>query len=235
MAWLYRFCGVSIGLAVMAAPLSAADSEKTSSIIDREVAPVRNAVLEEQRRQAQLPWPTTVREELERMGRLDQVGREQIQWVNFAAVSGGESVLLRNAIGDVLEPVDAANTRRLKELLDENEGWFAVAEYGAEASSAAFHIVQHSGDSDLVRRVLPLIEPLARSGEVDPFDYAAMYDRLANREGRGQRYGTQFRCVDGKLESVPLEDPSRVEEWRVTLKLDQTFAESSAMHIGKRC
>ena len=91
-------------------------------------------------------------------------------------------------------------------------------------AGAAFHIVQHS-DVATMKRVLPAIEAMAAKGEADGGDFMAMYDRVARSEGRPQRYGTQFVCIDGRYESYTLEDPARVEEWRRAMKADQTYAD----------
>ena len=197
-------------------------------------APVVNAVREALAAEAALPPARTVREQLERMGTLDQAGRMHINEVPWAQLSPEESIEARKAVVAAIEPVDDANIAELLKLLPE-QGWFDPGEYGPKALDAAFHILQHSDETETKLRVLPHLRELALRGEIDGFDFAAMFDRLATSEGRPQRYGTQYRCVAGKQESYPLEDAASVERLRAELRLPQTFAESQRIQIGRPC
>ena len=145
-----------------------------------------------------------------------------------------EAVEARKAIAAALEPVDESNMAELRKLLPE-QGWFTISEYGPRAVDAAFHILQHSDDTEIKERVLPHLHELALRGEVDGVDFAAMFDRLATSAGRPQRYGTQFRCVARKLEPYPLEDEARVESLRAEFGLTPTFAEHQQMIRGRPC
>lgn len=197
------------------------------------VAPVVEAIAQERARQNGLPPATSVREQLERMGRLDQAGRMAIRHVDFRTLSVEDGRKVNAAIGDAIEPVDQANVEALLKILPE-DGWFTISEFGAEASEAAFHIVQHS-DLTLRREMLPRLEPLAMSGEISGTDFAALFDRVAIGEGRPQRYGTQYRCEQGKQASYPIESVERAEELRRALNFEQTLAEAWAMQIGRPC
>lgn len=219
-------------LLVIATPAIGAD-EPAEMDIASIVAPVTDAIAREKDRQSRLPPPASVREQLERMGRLDQVGRWAIAEIDFRQLSIEQGRRVNAAIGEAIEPVDQANVEALLKILPE-EGWFTISEVGPEASEAAFHIVQHS-DLALRKRVLPRLEPLARSGEIRGVDYAALFDRVATGEGRPQRYGTQFRCREGKLESYPIESIEEAEELRRSLNFEQTLAESLAMQVGRPC
>lgn len=168
------------------------------------------------------------------MGVLDQAGRAHIGEIDWAQLSPEERAQARKAMAAAIEPVDQANMAELRKLLPK-QGWFSRREYGDKATDAAFHILQHSDDIALKKRLLPHIQAAALAGEIDGTDFAAMFDRVATSDGRPQRYGTQFRCVDGKIEAYPLEDPAAVERLRVDLRLRQTFAESLQMHRGRPC
>ena len=52
-----------------------------------------------------------------------------------------------------------------------------------------------------------------------------MYDRLAIREGRPQRYGSQMTCRGGKFVVDTLEDPVHIDERREAMGFMQTLAE----------
>lgn len=219
-------------LVLIAAPALGTQGQ-TGINIAATVAPVVEAIAQEKARQSSLPPPASVREQLERVGRLDQVGRMAIRHIDFRALSVEDGRKVNDAIGDAIEPVDRANVEALLKILPE-EGWFTISEFGAEASEAAFHIVQHS-DLALRKTVLPRLEPLAMSGEIKGSDFASMYDRVATGEGRPQRYGTQYRCEQGKQISYPIESVERAEELRRALKFEQTLAEAWAMQIGRPC
>lgn len=223
--------GFAALFAIAAAPIGAEEPAKVN--IAAIVAPVTDAIAQEQARQSRLPAPTTIREQLERMGRLDQAGRRAIGAIDFGRLSVEEGRRVYNAIGEAIEPIDQANIEALRKIMPA-EGWFTISEFGPEASEAAFHIVQHS-DLALRKQVLPRLEPLALSGEIDGRDYASMFDRVATGEGRPQRYGTQFRCVGGKQESYPIESVEKAEELRRALNFPQTLADALAMQVGRPC
>jgi hypothetical protein len=197
-------------------------------------APVVNAIREALAAEAALPPARTVRERLERLGALDQAGRMHIDEVPWAQLSPEENIEARRAITAAMDPVDESNMAELRKLLPA-QGWFTNSEFGPRAVDAAFHILQHSDDTEIKERVLPHLHELALRGEVDGFDFAAMFDRLATSAGRPQRYGTQFRCVARKLEPHPLEDEARVESLRAEISLSPTFAEYQQAIRGRPC
>lgn len=219
-------------LLIIAAPTRGA-GQSAEVDIAAIVAPVTDAIAQERERQSRLPPASSTQEQLERMGRLDQVGRRAIGDIDFRRLSIADGRRVNAAIGEAIEPIDQANVEALLKILPE-DGWFTISEVGAEASEAAFHIVQHS-DLALRKQVLPRLERLAQSGEIDGIDYAFMFDRVAIGEGRPQRYGTQFRCVDGKQESYPIESIEKAEELRRSLNFPQSLAESLAMQVGRPC
>lgn len=181
------------------------------------IAPVIEAIAAETERQAALPPPASDRERLERMGRLDQAGRWHIGEVDVSALPPEQRGEAFEAIGRVMGRIDAENQAALMTMIPE-EGWFLRSRYGDEAATAAFRIVQH-GDEELWRRFLPVLQPLVESGEVAGESFAMMYDRLAISEGRPQRYGTQFVCVEDRWTLAPLENPDEVEALRAEMDI----------------
>jgi hypothetical protein len=110
--------------------------------------------------------------------------------------------------------VDADNTAWLKDLLKEI-GWPDAKRFGAETATAAFLIVQHSGDVPLMLAALPEIEKDVKSGAGDPQDFALLYDRLHLNLGMKQRFGSQISSTaDGRQVVLPLEDRANVEKIR---------------------
>jgi hypothetical protein len=105
-------------LALIAAP--AMSTEEPAEVnIAAIVAPVTDAIAQEKERQSRLPPPTSIREQLERMGRLDQVGRWAIADIDFRRLSieGGRRV--HDAIGEAVEPIDQADVEALLKIMPE--------------------------------------------------------------------------------------------------------------------
>lgn len=189
------------------------------------IAPVAEAIAAEEARQAALPPPADVRERLERMGRLDQVGRRAAVRVDLSVLPDSERAAAQNALG---APITAMDDRLLAELLPlvPESGWFTPDIYGERASSAAFLIIQHS-NVEQWRHFVPVLEPLALAGQIDGQDYGLMYDRLAISEGRLQRYGTQVTCTDGKfvIDWRNIEEPESADARRKAIGFSWTLAE----------
>lgn len=193
---------------LMVAVLAWQDSTPLVRDVESVISPVVDAIRAEQERQAALPPPRNDRERLERMGELDQAGRMSIGEVDVSALPPEQRAAAFSAISAIIDPIDRANQKSLLAMVPP-EGWFLRGQYGEQAATAAFHIVQH-GDEALWRRFLPVLEPLVATGEVEGEAYAKMYDRLAISEGRPQRYGTQFTCNESRWTLAPLEDEARV-------------------------
>lgn len=188
------------------------------------ISPVLIAIAQERARQAALPASASPREQLERMGRLDQAARSQLTQVRMDDLSEPERIAAREALWATIGELDAQLLSELLPLVPE-QGWFSVSAYGQEASRAAFFIIQHA-DADQWRRFVPLLEPLVQIGEVNGQEYGMMYDRLALHENRPQRYGTQLTCSGGvlKVDRALLEDPAKVDERRQAVGFSDTLA-----------
>ncbi|MBL8771661.1 MAG: hypothetical protein JNK30_09795 [Phenylobacterium sp.] len=198
----------------------------TALLLAAAIAPVIDAIAAERAAQARLPPPREDRERLERLGRLDQAPRMALKDVDLGRAPEAERELAFKAMGAAMQNVDRTVEAQVLAMVPP-EGWFSRSKYGEEASRAAFMIIQHSSVENW-RRFLPVIERFVAQGEASGADYALMYDRLATTEGRPQRYGSQLRCVDGKLAPFPLEDASRVEAWRREAGMPFTYAEQLA-------
>lgn len=127
--------------------------------------------------------------------------------------------------------VDGDNTAWLKTDIAAN-GWYRISAFGPEASRAAWLLVQHADrDPAFQTEVLAMLEPLAREGEIEPWHYAYLYDRVAVNTGGLQRYGSQGRCVArGVWGPQPLEDPERVEALRAAFEMGPLSEYAAHMH-----
>jgi hypothetical protein len=122
---------------------------------------------------------------------------------------------------------DRANTEWLKGVVAEH-GWPKVSEVGEQAAGQAWLLVQHA-DHDPVFQLeaLRLMEPLVAQREVSPRDFAYLTDRIVLKLTGRQRYGTQFRCVDGRYAPLPVEDEAAVDRLRAEAGME-TQAENTA-------
>jgi hypothetical protein len=116
--------------------------------------------------------------------------------------------------------VDCEDTAWLRGQL-EAIGWFDIPTYGAQADKDAWLLVQHADrDREFQRNTLAYLQGLP-PGQTDPRNLAYLWDRVANGEGRPQRYGTQGQCQpDGTWKPGDVEDFDRLDERRASLDLE---------------
>ncbi len=99
---------------------------------------------------------------------------------------------------------DSTNLQLVSRILSES-GYPRKSKVGDFATLTVWMIIQHS-DLGRIKQFLPQLEEAVRRGDLAPAYLAATKDRIDIREGRPQKYGTQFNC--------PLLDSLRVNEWR---------------------
>ena len=122
------------------------------------------------------------------------------------------------AFSPVITQVDTQNAALARGLL-EDPGFAALHATAPDAAERIVDLLHHGGSMQDRSRLLALIEPLALSGRFDGQAYALMYDRLAEAQGRPQRYGTQDACVAGRREIYSIEDPATVDERRAAFDM----------------
>jgi hypothetical protein len=192
----------------------------------------RTTVAAERERQASLPAPRSLAEDLQRRAELDRVARTAM--TPIVESSGGEKGWILAAMFDDLIQIDQANTHALKQALPA-DGWFRFSRDGRAVSEAARLILQHSPDLEFQKQVLRAIEPLAAAGEANADDYAKLYDRLATKESRPQRYATQVRCIDGRKSFGALE-AGDIDAARRRIGFSETRADTEArLNVGDPC
>jgi hypothetical protein len=108
---------------------------------------------------------------------------------------------------------DAKLTAQLKEIIA-NEGWPTIAMVGIDASNGAMRILIHTRDHVWQRSLLPQLESLADAGKIDGSSVATLIDKELVSEGKLQRYGTQFKLVDGEMAMFGVEDPATLDARR---------------------
>ena len=120
-----------------------------------------------------------------------------------------------------MEAVHLENAAALEEIIDARGSWPGLTETGADGAEAAWLVAMHAiSRPAFQRKCLTLLEEAAAAGEAEAYRPAYLFDRIALFEGRPQRYGTQSDWnEDGKMQVGPLEDESRVNEFRAAVGL----------------
>jgi Family of unknown function (DUF6624) len=152
--------------------------------------------------------PPALRAELATMDSTDQAARQSMT----AASVTDTGFMHRLARGD------SARTERLEAIVAP-WGWPAPSRAGETAAAGAFLVLQHSPSARFQRRMLPILDSLARVGEASGQDVALLTDRVLKGQGKPQRYGSQFDIKDGQLILWPITDSASVDARRAALGL----------------
>lgn len=131
-----------------------------------------------------------------------------------------EFELVKRGFPERVMRVDAFNTAQLKEML-QGRGWFRDDIDGALAAQYAWVIAQHADrDPAFQREVLAMMEAELGAPGVSKRNYAYLFDRVAGKDGRPQRYGTQGRCTAPETWTPnEIEDPENVDSRRAEVGL----------------
>lgn len=113
---------------------------------------------------------------------------------------------------------DHSNQAVVSRILDER-GWLGADVVGGKGNQTLFLVIQHAA-LDMQLKYLPLMREAASDGRLRASNLALLEDRIALRQGKRQRYGSQIG-YDPELGNFlsPLEDPDRVDEWRAEVGL----------------
>lgn len=145
---------------------------------------------------------STLRTQLMQMRSTDQAAR------GFAPATATKHEMMQK-----LPVTDAQLTDELKQIV-KTKGWPTIAMVGIDASNAAMLILTHTADHAWQRQMLPQLEQLADAGKIDPSSLAFVVDKELVAEGKLQRYGTQFKYIDGGLAMYGVEDPGSLDHQR---------------------
>lgn len=169
------------------------------------------------------------------MAQADRLVRGEFFALDLSGLSPEERRARLKALDERIVAVDRRNTAELKGLLASRD-WFTVDEFGAQADFDAWLLVQHADlDAAFQGDVLRRLERLAPSGRTSPANFAFLFDRVATREGRRQRYGTQGDCAGpGTWRPDEVEEPARVDERRAAVGLPPLAAYVAQSGTGCR-
>ena len=154
------------------------------------------------------PGPTdpVLRDRLIRMLADDQEHRRA-----GAALRDTADPVEEQRLMDLQGVADSANVAALVDIL-ETRGWPGPTLVGAEASMAAFLVLQHAPPG-VQRQYLPMAREAVRSGDLAPAHFVLLEDRVRMHQGQPQLYGTQLTrdAATGRLELWPVEDEAAVD------------------------
>jgi hypothetical protein len=120
--------------------------------------------------------------------------------------------------GATLKEIDQDLTAQLKETFYAN-GWPTIRLVGIDASNAAMLVLTHTADHDFQRTLLPQLEQLADQGRIDGSSLALVVDKELIASGKLQRYGSQFKLVNGEMAMYGVEDPAGLDARRAQVLL----------------
>jgi hypothetical protein len=146
-----------------------------------------------------------LRDQLLKMGKEDQAIR------GFA--NGKQTSVMTKEMLQKLPATDARLTARLQQIVKDN-GWPTIALVGIDASNAAMLVLTHTTDHAWQRQLLPQLQALADANKIDGSGLALVIDKELVAEGKFQRYGSQFKFINGAMSMYAVEDPSTLDQRR---------------------
>jgi hypothetical protein len=152
-----------------------------------------------------------------KLGALDQAYFNEI---GIALRKIGMRSSVASAIWKLKFMVQEKSQKEL-ELLVAAKGWPKISVVGQPAVMSAYLVAMHTNDGSQ-KKYLPMIYKSCEEKELPWQRYANIYDRCLFNENKPQKYGTHTRYNEQTKseELYPLEDESKVDEWRKELGLE---------------
>jgi len=147
-----------------------------------------------------------LRDRLLQMRDLDQTARGLKLSSSPSAASSQERL-------QHLTETDLQLTSELKSIIAE-KGWPTITLVGIDASDAAMLLLTHTPDHAWQLFLIPQLEQLADSRKIDAAPLALVVDKESVAAGRPQRYGSQFKLVNGHMAMYAVEDPGNLDTIR---------------------
>jgi hypothetical protein len=144
--------------------------------------------------------------------------------LKFAGRKLGMNSTIVHALMDLKDKINHENQLALDSLI-QKYNFPKISDVGKDAANAAFMVIQHS-DIETQKKYLPVVKNLCEQNEASWSSYALMYDRILVSEKKPQKYGTQFKINETtrSVELFPMEDESKVDEWRKEVGLQPKAA-----------
>lgn len=168
---------------------------------------------------ADVTYPNIAKELISRR-EADQKGRNK--YIKFMKKGKTDTPKFKAFIEGLIQ-IDQENTDRVREIVAEI-GWPTFDKVGERASNAAWIIVQHADrQPDFQAYCLPLVKKGLEAGQVNPSNYAYLFDRVRKSRGERQLYATQ--PIDHPLTKERsfggIEDEANVQTNRTKMDVDQ--------------
>jgi hypothetical protein len=125
-----------------------------------------------------------------------------------------------DALWQQIQFQDSLNLSQVERIINQY-GWLGPEEVGENGSTAIFLVIQHA-DLSVQEKYLPLMRKAVSEKKALPKRLALLEDRVAIRQGRKQRYGSQLaqNPETGIYYVSSLEDPDNVDKRRASVGLD---------------
>ncbi|HEY7785103.1 MAG TPA: DUF6624 domain-containing protein [Pyrinomonadaceae bacterium] len=114
--------------------------------------------------------------------------------------------------------IDAYNTKTIKTIV-EKYGWTTIPRVGRDGAYAAWALVQHSDDVVFQEKCLALMKTALQRKEINPEQYAELYDRTQRNKYEKQLYGMAV-CSGNQL--CPIFNEGNLEQRRKEIGLEPT-------------
>lgn len=200
-----------LAVAALSSPLVAQSNAQGSQSPNTETKPMPAWAVAAKERHEELVrvnGPGTdvaLRDHLIKMGEDDQAAR------GFA--HGKQTSAMTQEMIHQLPAIDTRLTLELKEIVNE-KGWPTIALVGIDASNAAMLILTHTSDHAWQRQLLPQLQELADTNKIDLSPLALVIDKELVAEGKLQRYGSQFKFINGEIAMYAVENPATLDQRR---------------------
>jgi hypothetical protein len=153
-----------------------------------------------------------LRKELDRRSQVDQTTRNA--WI----ASPQDKTRF-----EAMDKVDKDNLAWMKDNFGK-KGFPHANAVGLRGVAEAFILVQHAvADVPFMQAMLPQVQARGESGELKKGDVAMLVDRVLRKEGKPQRYGTQYTSTNmsnmADMKMDPTEDMAKLDERRASMDL----------------
>lgn len=136
----------------------------------------------------------------------------------FGRLAGPDRAAAETRAFNVMAAVDDSNTAFLTRIWADGD-MLRTSLHGAARAHDAWLVVQHASDPAVQRVALARMEVLMSEHDANPKDYALLLDRVHLQDGKGQTYGSQLTCVEGRYSPTSLVDPQGVDARRAAVGL----------------
>jgi len=152
-----------------------------------------------------------------RLGAYDQAYFNEI---GIAGRKFGMRSSVASALWKLKFMIQENNQNELEQLVLA-KGWPKISEVGSEAAMAAYLVAMHINDGSQ-KKYLPMIRQSCEEKELPWQRYANIFDRCLFNDKKPQKYGTHtiYNEQTKSEELYPLEDETKVDEWRKELGLE---------------